>query len=82
VLGIFGYSYGAILGLFLLGILTKRRGSDRGNLAAMAASILVVLVASGIPGLHYPEWFPLIAFPWRILLGTLVTFSIGACFRK
>jgi Na+/proline symporter len=80
VLGIFGYSYGAILGVFLLGMLTKR-GTDRGNLIAMGASIVIVLVASGLPGIHYPAWFPLIAFPWRILLGTSLTVAIGLCFR-
>ena len=32
VLGIFGYTYGSLLGVFLLGLTTKNRGTDIGNL--------------------------------------------------
>src|SRR5205085_10381034 len=35
VLGIFGYTYGSLLGVFLVGMLTKTRGNNRGNLIAM-----------------------------------------------
>ena len=35
VLGIFGYTYGSLLGVFLVGLLTKRRGNEGGNLFAM-----------------------------------------------
>lgn len=87
VLGIFGYTYGSLLGIFLLGALTKTRGSDRGNLIAMVAGFLAVAVLSGLPSdllklvglppLPRPDWLPLIAFPWRITFGTLVTFLVG-----
>ena len=43
-LGILGYSYGSLLGVFLLGMLTENRGSDRANIAAMLAGIVAVLV--------------------------------------
>jgi Na+/proline symporter len=43
-LGILGYSYGSLLGVFLLGMLTENRGSDRANVAAMLAGIVAVLV--------------------------------------
>jgi SSS family solute:Na+ symporter len=43
-LGILGYSYGSLLGVFLLGMLTETRGSDRANIAAMLAGIAAVLV--------------------------------------
>jgi Na+/proline symporter len=49
VLGIFGYTYGSLLGIFLLGLTTKERGTDRGNLAAMMAGFLGVAVLSGLP---------------------------------
>ena len=42
VLGSFGYTYGSLLGIFLLGMTTKSRGSCNGNLFAMLAGFLVV----------------------------------------
>jgi solute:Na+ symporter, SSS family len=48
VLGIFGYTYGSLLGVFLVGLLTKRRGSEIGNLFAMICGFLVVGALSGL----------------------------------
>lgn len=53
VLGIFGYTYGSLLGVFLVGLLTKRRGSERGNLIAMSAGFVCVSLLSG---LHNDLW--------------------------
>jgi Na+/proline symporter len=53
VLGIFGYTYGSLLGVFLVGLLTKRRGSETGNLWAMAAGFVAVGLLSG---LHNDLW--------------------------
>lgn len=69
VLGIFGYTYGSLLGVFLLGLLSKR-GSDRGNLIAMVAGATLVAC------------LPQIAFPWRVMFGSLTTMAIGALFSK
>ena len=90
VLGVFGYTYGSLLGIFLLGALTKNRGSDTGNLIAMAAGFLSVAILSGLPSdllkliglppLPRPDWLPLIAFPWRITFGTLTTFLVAYFF--
>ncbi len=43
-LGILGYSYGSLLGVFLLGVLCRTRGNDRANVVAMAFGIIAVLV--------------------------------------
>lgn len=90
VLGIFGYTYGSLLGIFLLGALTKTRGTDQGNLIAMVAGFIAVAILSGLPSdllrlagqspWPRPDWLPLIAFPWRITFGTLVTFFVGFSF--
>ncbi|WP_372365841.1 sodium:solute symporter [Candidatus Uabimicrobium sp. HlEnr_7] len=40
---IFGYLYGALLGIFLLAVLSKRKFSDMGNLCAMVSSVFVVI---------------------------------------
>ncbi|MBF0544595.1 MAG: sodium:proline symporter [Candidatus Riflebacteria bacterium] len=90
VLGIFGYTYGSLLGVFLVGMVTKTRGNDRGNLLAMLCGFLVVLILSGLLddilkllGLPPGPWFnilPVIAFPWRIFFGAIVTFFVGIFF--
>ena len=79
-LGVFGYTYGSLLGVFLLGTLTKGRGSDRGNLIAMVAGAIVVLFLSGTPG--FPSGWIVVSFPWRVMIGTIVTFGVGACFKS
>ncbi len=48
VLGIFGYTYGSLLGVFLVGLLTRRRGSETGNIVAMLCGFLVVALLSGL----------------------------------
>ena len=52
-LGILGYSYGSLLGVFLLGVLTRTRGSDRANIFAMILGIAAVLVLCKI---KIPLW--------------------------
>jgi solute:Na+ symporter, SSS family len=67
VLGVFGYTYGSLLGVFLLGLTTKRRGSDFGNVVGMIVGFLGVAVLSGLPwdlinavrG-HSENWGPMI----------------------
>ncbi len=53
VLGIFGYTYGSLLGIFLVGMVTKSRGSNSGNLLAMACGFVFVAILSG---LHNDIW--------------------------
>ena len=42
VLGILGFTFGSLLGIFLLAVLTRTRGSDRGNLLAMTCGIVAL----------------------------------------
>src|ERR671922_416162 len=42
VLGIYGYTYGSVLGIFLAGMLTKSRGNNLGNVVAMIVGFIVV----------------------------------------
>lgn len=91
VLGIFGYTYGSLLGVFLVGMLTRRRGSNRGNIIAMVCGFVVVAILSGLYNdvlillrmqpFAQPDWLPVIEFPWRIMFGTIVTFFIALSFR-
>ncbi len=90
VLGIMGYTFGSLLGIFLVGLFTKTRGNDYGNLLGMVAGFLVVLFFSvseiqtflGLTrevGGKQEAWL-ILAFPWRITLGTLVTVAVSLCF--
>ena len=91
VLGSFGYTYGSLLGIFLVGMTTKTRGSCTGNLLAMLAGFIAVAILSNLPndlakmfgGQLYesPTWLPVIEFPWRIAFGTVVTYAVAVCFR-
>lgn len=78
-LGIFGYTYGSLLGIFLLGMLTKTRGNDRGNVIAMLTGFAVIAALE--VGYKCDVAMP-VAFPWRVTIGTLATFLTGVCFRS
>ncbi len=92
-LGIPGYILGPMLGVFLLGMLTKTRGSDWGNMVAVTAGLAAVLILSGRhidianwfapPGVQYvsPAWMPRVEFTWYQLVGSTATFLVGLAFR-
>ena len=90
VLGIFGYTYGSLLGIVFVGMLTKRRGCDAGNWLGMLAGFIVVAVLSGLPngvirifgghGYTQPAWLPEVEFTWWIFFGTITTFLVAICF--
>ncbi len=83
VLGILGYTFGSILGIFLVALFTKTRGNDLGNVLGMICGIIAVLVMSVKEvqlTLGIDEPF-IIAFPWRITLGTIVTVAVAMCFK-
>ncbi|RBP47579.1 SSS family transporter [Roseimicrobium gellanilyticum] len=93
VLGILGFTFGSLLGIFLLAIFTKTRGNDMGNVIAMWCGIVVVLFMSNVLGVQEAfgftqtnakgETVPLLpmSFPWRITLGTFVTIAVAILFR-
>ena len=88
IFGSFGYTYGSLLGIFMVALFTKNRGSDLGNIIAMTAGFLSVAVLSNLFGLG--EFvnrllvgtieLPFVTFPWRIMFGTIVTAGVALCF--
>jgi SSS family transporter len=60
--------YGSLLGVFLLGLLTRRTG-ETGAMAGMVAGLLALL---------YVRFATPIAWTWYVLIGTGVTFAVGA----
>jgi Na+/proline symporter len=59
--------YGSLLGVFLLGVLTKRVGESSAIIAMVAGLTMMIYVRFGTP----------IAFTWYVLIGTATTFTIG-----
>jgi SSS family transporter len=66
-LGIASIIYGALLGVFLLGLLT-RSVSETGAIAGMCAGLAATL---------YARFFTPLAWTWYITLGVMVTFAAG-----
>ena len=90
VLGIAGFILGPMLGVFLIGMLTRRRGSDAGNMMAITSGLLTTIYLGGLHvdllnliGLgrlaHPPP--VKISFTWFALIGTVVVFIVGVFFR-
>ena len=72
VLGIAGYVLGPMLGVFLLGIFTRNRGNDTGNVIAIAVG-LATTITLGMTGA--------ISFTWFALVGAMVVLVIGLFFK-
>ena len=96
VLGIAGFILGPMLGVFLIGLLTKGRGSDAGNVLALAAGLLATVVVGQLNitvlntvapvfGIHrtfqQPAGIPDVSFTWWPMIGALVVFCVGVLFR-
>ena len=60
-------AYGAMLGVFLLGVLT-RTASERGAMAGMICGLALNL---------YLWLFTRVSFTWYVVLGSTVTFAVG-----
>ncbi|HET8531564.1 MAG TPA: sodium:solute symporter [Methylomirabilota bacterium] len=96
VLGIAGFILGPMLGVFLIGMFTTRRGSDGGNMLAITAGLAATVVVGklhltilngiaqwlGLAGtLQQPTWIPEVAFTWWAMVGALVVLAVGVLFR-
>jgi DMSO reductase anchor subunit len=87
-IGILGYTYGSLLGIFLLGMLTTRRGSDATNVMAMVGGVIAVFFLGKVhlPGIidfgrWMPSWWPQVAWPWYVLIGCSATLLLAFPFR-
>jgi SSS family transporter len=81
-LSIASVAYGALLGVFLLGTLTRsatEAGAMIGMMGGLAANILLwkqpypfhIMLGT------VPIFFPKIAWTWFVLIGSLITFALG-----
>ena len=87
-IGILGYTYGGLLAVFFLGMLTRRRGSDWGNVFAMMLGNIAVFVLGKVElfGIQFggwlPQWWPKIAWSWYVFIGCAVALPVAALFRS
>jgi solute:Na+ symporter, SSS family len=86
---IFGYTYGAMIGVFLIAVLTDRRGNDIANVVIMVTSVLMVLFLTAdsigpLQGIRSTILSPLgieqVSWKWSIIIGSIWTFGIGVIF--
>jgi solute:Na+ symporter, SSS family len=95
VIGVAGLFLGPMLGVFLIGMLTKSRGSDAGNILAITVALVSMIFLSGQhidfmnlvsgapssrPLYKLPEWMPVIKWTWFAMFGALITLAIGLLF--
>jgi SSS family transporter len=96
VLGIAGFILGPMLGVFLLGMLTRGRGSDLGNAIAITIGLITTIVLGELH-IHFanllapmfgssatyvrPDWLPHVSFTWFALVGAVIVFAVGVLFR-
>jgi solute:Na+ symporter, SSS family len=97
VIGIAGLFLGPMLGVFLLGMVTRRRGSDAGNVLAISVALVGMFFMSGQhvkllnilnpvprgqPPMHrIPHWLPTISWTWYAMFGAIITMAIAVLFR-
>jgi SSS family solute:Na+ symporter len=77
-LSITGYTYGAMLGAFLLGLLIKRARQLDAIVAFVVTVVVMAVVVLGVKIPPAPGAKPVVlAFPWYTLLGVLITLIVG-----
>ena len=67
-LGVMTFFYGALLGIFLIGFISRTRGASWSNLLGAALSIAAVVAV---------KYNTEVGWPWFIVIGTLVTMAVG-----
>ena len=71
-LTIAGYSAGLLLGVFLLGVATRRVGQAAALVGAACGLATLLVVQFVLPGQGVR-----VAWPWFALIGSSVTFAVG-----
>lgn len=70
-LTIAGFSAGLLLGIFLLGVFSKRAGQTAALVGSIVGLLVLLIVQFGLP----KDWA--VAWPWLALIGASVTWTVG-----
>jgi SSS family solute:Na+ symporter len=97
VIGMAGLFLGPMLGVFLIGMFTRGRGSDGGNMIAITLGLVGLFFISGqhidvlnilspvprgqAPAYVLPDWVPVVKWPWFAMFGAMITFGVGVLFK-
>ncbi|MDP9039087.1 MAG: sodium/solute symporter [Acidobacteriota bacterium] len=80
-LSIASVAYGCLLGVFLLGTLTRyatQAGAIAGMVCGFAVNLLLWLESiRSVPQVVFGVRVPVVAFTWYVLIGAAVTFGVG-----
>lgn len=91
-IGVAGFVLGPMLGVFLVGMLTRNRGSDTGNIIGVTVGLVATFFSGGLhvdvanwfveAGFEYrlPWWWLKVPFTWYTMVGALATFFVGLLF--
>ena len=89
-LSIASFTYGGLLGIFLLGLLNARPNQQDGVIAFLISIVLLFLIVKGVwysPAQGWmldltlsgsPEGFSPIGWPWYVAIGSAITLVIGS----
>ncbi|MDX1419236.1 MAG: sodium/solute symporter [Rubricoccaceae bacterium] len=80
ILAFMGYFAGGLLGLFLLGMLTRRANGHGAFTGAIVGTLVVLMVTEndfGLPPLHDWLGFAPVPFIWSTAIGLAVTLVVG-----
>lgn len=82
VLGVMAFAYAGLLGVYATAVFTTR-GSSLSVRAALLAGFATVLALQPwiARGLGLPEVLATLAFPWQLVIGTVVAFAVCLCGR-
>jgi Na+/proline symporter len=83
VLGVMGFAYSGLLGVYFTALFTKR-GSTRSVLWALAAGFLAIALQQAfvVDTLGLPPSWKTLAFPFQLCLGTAIAFVVCAAGKQ
>jgi solute:Na+ symporter, SSS family len=79
-LAIAGFTFGLLLGVFALGVLTRRPGEAAALIGAATGLAVLLLLHFGVPRLTALGYLPIgskVAFTWMAVIGSTTTFLVG-----
>ena len=71
-LAIAGFAFGLLLGVFALGVLTRRAGQSSAIVGGLAGLVVLIVVQFVLPRFELK-----LGYPWLALIGASTTFAVG-----